>query len=139
MNLVLSKIFAPVLASLILISTSWMPLHIHLCMGELAEISILQQIEDCPKDYQEFSCHQSVKKENKECCDDQTTFLKSSGDFIFSFAQLTDFTADYQFIITKYYFIQEIYSAELAFNLPPDPPPLIASSPTLPVLQSFLL
>ncbi|MGK7392248.1 MAG: HYC_CC_PP family protein [Candidatus Cyclobacteriaceae bacterium M2_1C_046] len=135
----ISKIFASILAFWMLASSSWLPLHMHFCMDELAEISILSETEVCPKENQKFNCHEVITQKNKDCCDDHTTYLKSDNELTFSVYKLLEFAADFEIILPKFFFIKEVYSTQSAYSLHPNPPPLIATAPALSLLQSFLL
>lgn len=137
--LVLCKILSPVLAIWMLISTSWVPVHFHFCMGELAEIYILDESKNCSQELAKKDCHQQIQMKNNDCCDDQTTLLKSTGDLSFSIAKILELVPDYQFLNPHFFLLQDNFSNILAFSLQPNPPPLIATTPTLSLLQSFLL
>ncbi|TXK37887.1 hypothetical protein FVR03_14590 [Pontibacter qinzhouensis] len=130
------------LTLLLLVSSTGISVGMHLCEGELHDISLFGGATACPMEQQKQKlppCH-APDTNNDDCCDDQTFVFEQVGDVADTKAQLLQKQLDIKFIATVRVVLLQLFEQQMA--LKPtfahySSPPLVRDVPVL--VQSFLL
>jgi hypothetical protein len=72
---VIRSISAVLLAILVLVSSTSFTFSMHVCMGEVQQISLFGRADDCPKVKALPPCHKHMKP---ACCDEETVIHEST-------------------------------------------------------------
>ncbi|WP_114781251.1 HYC_CC_PP family protein [Botryobacter ruber] len=133
------------LTLLVLVSSTGISVGMHLCGGELRDISLLGGKSDCPMEQQQKEtlppCHQVPDDgSNADCCDDHTFVLQSHDVAADAEAKLLLKQPDIKFIAAFSAVILHLFEQQVA--LKPafahySSPPLARDIPVL--VQSFLI
>lgn len=134
-----------ILTFVVLVSSTGISVGMHLCGGELEDLSFFGAKADCPMEQQQQklpSCHNEPAPDNaaSACCDDHTLLLEQADAAADSSAQLLTKSLDLKFVAAFKVVILQLFAPEAeqasAYALYKSPP--IARD--IPVLvQSFLL
>lgn len=144
------KVIRPIillaLTLLVLVSSTGISVGMHLCGGELSEISLFGGAADCPMERQKETlppCHQvpDAAATPADCCDDHTFVLENQEMASDTKAQLLAKQLDLKFvaaavkaILLRYYGWQETLKHAYALYASP---PIARDIPVL--VQSFLI
>ena len=141
----LHRIILLTLTLLVLVSSTGISVAMHLCNGELQDLSFLGTAADCPMEQQKEklpACHNLPASDDadSDCCDDHTLVFEYEDATIDINAQFLAKTLDIKFVAAFQAIILQFFASETA----PKPTYALYKSPPLardiPVLvQSFLL
>ncbi len=130
------------LTLLLLVSSTGISVGMHVCDGELHDISLFGGANECPMEQQQQvlpPCHAPAPTDD-DCCHNHTFVLESIEDAADSKAQLLHKQLDLKFIAAVKVVLLQLFEQQLA--LKPtfahySSPPLVRDVPVL--LQSFLI
>ncbi|MFT2008208.1 HYC_CC_PP family protein [Pontibacter sp. 13R65] len=128
------------LTLLVLVSSTGISVGMHVCDGEVHDISLFGNAKECPMEQQQQTlppCHAPAAD---NCCDDQTFVFEQFGDVADTKAQLLTKHLDIKFIAAIKVVLLQLFEQHIA--LKPafahySSPPLVRDVPVL--VQSFLL
>lgn len=138
---ILKKISAIILSLLVILSSMSFTLNVHMCMGEIDSIALLQESKSCEMSTQQAPCanhdlHNS-QPTKKDCCEDHSFFVEGQDEL----AKTASFgMPDLHFVavlyaVAAYLFAQP--SIVTTFYKDYSPPLIERDIPVL--VQSFLL
>lgn len=134
-----------VLTFVVLVSSTGISVGMHLCGGELEDLSFFGAKVDCPMEQQKETvpaCHKVPASGDNatDCCDDHTLVFEHSDSVQHLKAQLLTKTVDLKFVAAFKVVILRLFAPEAAVESTYayyNPPPIARDIPVL--VQSFLL
>ena len=131
----MKKLLVTILAIVYLGTSSGAMIHLHYCMGKLAETSFSKDTnKTCSK------CGMKVSQKKSGCCKDESRFVKNSTDQKASISHYEFFQTDCQLEQAPSYIVpEEVFGNQLVVAHAPHAPPDQQGSPVYLRVCSFLI
>ncbi|MFD2247753.1 HYC_CC_PP family protein [Pontibacter ruber] len=132
-----------VLTFVVLVSSTGMVVGMHICGGELQDLTFFGTKADCPMEQQKEklpACHKVPAKDKADCCDDHTLVFEHADATSDSKALLLTKALDHKFVAAFKVVILQLFAPEEAVEstyASYSPPSIARDIPVL--VQSFLL